>query len=62
MFAAAVQGDVEVVVMALQEGADVEARNVAGLTVTQVSVCVCVCVNATHLFPSATLRSPRDVS
>lgn len=37
MFAAAVQGDVEVVRMALQEGAEAEARNAAGLTVTQLA-------------------------
>ena len=38
MFAAAVQGDAEVVRMALQEGAEVEARNAAGLTVTQLAL------------------------
>lgn len=35
MFAAAVAGDAEVVVMALREGAEVEARNAAGLTVAK---------------------------
>ena len=35
MFSAAVAGDAEVVVMALREGAEVEARNAAGLTVTK---------------------------
>lgn len=38
MFAAVVQGDAEVVLMALQEGAEVDALNAGGLTVTQLAV------------------------
>lgn len=38
MFAAAVQGDADVVLMALREGAEVDARNAGGLTVTQLAV------------------------